>query len=111
MTKPQEKYMDLAWGLLYDTLSPEERALALRLAASEPAFLEALQLELALKKELTKLKTPIPEGVKLRVYAKIRGTMGQALYRAVLRTVLETTMPKMLGWVMQIFERSVFVSE
>ena len=79
MTKPQEEYMDLAWGLLYDTLSPEERALALRLAASEPAFLEALQLELALKKELTKLKTPIPEGVKLRVYAKIRGTMGQAL--------------------------------
>lgn len=70
MTKPQEEYMDLAWGLLYDTLSPEERVLALRLAASEPAFLEALQLELALKKELTKLKTPIPEGVKLRVYAR-----------------------------------------
>ena len=50
MTKPQEEYMDLAWGLLYDTLSPEERVLALRLAASEPAFLEALQLELALKR-------------------------------------------------------------
>ncbi|MDI9441523.1 MAG: hypothetical protein GX101_07270 [Firmicutes bacterium] len=107
----REEYMDLALGLLQDTLAPDEKKRALLLIESDREFLAVLQLELALKNELASLKTPLPEGEKKQLYLKIKGSVGQVLYKAVLHTVLNAVMPKMLWPVMRIFERSVFANE
>ena len=106
-----EEFKDLAWGLVYGKLSAEERELALHLVSQDPEFLEALKMELELKQRLAHLKRAMPEEAKERVYAAITGSRSQVLVTAVLKTVLETTLPRMLWPVLQILERSVFAGE
>jgi len=111
MSAPKEDYSELAWGLIYGKLSDGERQLALRLTATDPEFLEVLRLELALQKELARLKAAMPEAVKQRVYSSLRGSGSRVLVQEVLRTVLEEALPQMLWPVMKILERSVLASE
>lgn len=107
----REDYADLAWGLLHGSLAEGEKRLALQLVASDPEFGEALKLEIALAKELEQLKASMPPAAKRQVYSALQETVAQEMFKAVLGSVLQTTLPRLAWPVWQIFERSVLVGE
>ena len=111
MKSKQPVLGDLALRFVLGTLSDEEKHMAQELIMNNPAFLEALKLELALAKNAALLKQPISDSRKKRVYSNITVSTSVALCKGVFQTVLEFTMPQVTWPVLQLFERSVFANE
>ncbi len=113
MIEKNEYFADLALGYIQNTLSTEEKHLAQELVLDSPEFLEALKVEINLKNRMTSLKRPLPAPLEERVYASVFSTskLEGPLYKKVMQTVVEATLPNMVRPIYQLFQRSVLANE
>lgn len=61
-------------------MSAEKKIIVQQLIVSDPEFLQALKIELTLKKQLATFKQPLPLTVMDRVYANITQQRVTAIY-------------------------------
>lgn len=107
----QQDFQVLALGFIQQTLSSEDRRRAQELVLNNPEFLKVLKLELALIRQLSSLKQPMPDSLKKHVYSSVTASTRALFCQKVFQTVLKVTMPTLAWPALQLLERSVFANE